>query len=445
MHACRKEDALTRTISIDYHLFGIPVCGSVFAGAYGISASTFDQITSKVLAGKHAWRDVSPKTRAPGPSDLYVAATTWWLQLFLCFDCTTKKGKIMYDVRNWNITYADEFIPTMHALGHMWREPTLITPDDAVGCSDEGAIDDTDSVGSRGMWYRARNEALQRFADTEYYKGSQPFELISRRKLCAHASPCTDARGACTPGSVVARRSAYKECCDCKENRVGKSCAISNGESYAVVHSWTVKQQVHMRWVYDQRYALEAWRQAATRDNGVLYEQADKCGDGCLYLPGGGRVSSANQGKWKFRVALQANLYPGKALNVFMLLPSLKTGANFGATTWLHSLVNMVNCGSLTKETHTIVRGSDGGSEFVAFTIHATHCHTAQILGKRIIWARYAPDHSHDLADRFFSWVEGFLNDLSHHGCMTIWEQLDLIRAKHKTSAYANTLLSPEP
>ena len=192
VHACRKEDTHTGQITIDYRLSGVPVCGRVFAGAYGISESTFDQIECKVLAGKHAWRDGLPRSRiipgarsalSLGPSTLFVAATTWWLGLFLCFDCTTKKGKIMYDVRNWNSTYVDEFIPTMHALGHMWRVPTTTTRVDTVGCSDDGAIDDTDTTGSKGMWYRARKHALQRFADTEYHVGSEPFQLIERRKL----------------------------------------------------------------------------------------------------------------------------------------------------------------------------------------------------------------------------------------------------------------------
>jgi len=66
----------------------------------------------------------------------------------------------------------------------------------------------------------------------------------------------------------------------------------------------------------------------------------------------------------------------------------------------------------------------------------------AKILNKRILWARYAPDHSHDLADRYFSWAEGIFNDPAHHGCMTIWEQLSLLREKHNMSAYAKTQLN---
>jgi hypothetical protein len=198
-------------------------------------------------------------------------------------------------------------------------------------------------------------------------------------------------------------RSAYKECSVCQENRLKKAEAIAAGDTYENITFWTKKQQQHVKWFKDQRYALEAFRQEGARGGNLVFEQADKCGDSCLYLPGGGRVSSANTSKWSYHVALQTNIYPGKLINAFLLLPNLTTGANFGATSFLFSLCNMIKYGLITKETKTIMRGSDGGSENVAFTIHGVHMAVVRMTKKELIWARLPPDHSHDYCDRYFS------------------------------------------
>jgi len=73
----------------------------------------------------------------------------------------------------------------MRALGLNWRVPNSADVLDSDG-SDQG---DDDELGSPGLWYRARTVALQRYADEAYGAGSRPFELKSRRQLCARCPP----------------------------------------------------------------------------------------------------------------------------------------------------------------------------------------------------------------------------------------------------------------
>ena len=124
------------------------------------------------------------------------------------------------------------------------HEETGAVQDDLEGdhsSSESSAIDD---YGSKSSWYRARNVALKRFAETTYGQGAEPCKLVSRKK-----------------------HSAYKECVECQTNRIGKADAIRTGATYEVINGWTQKQAAHVKWFRDQRYAMEAFRQAGGRGN----------------------------------------------------------------------------------------------------------------------------------------------------------------------------------
>ena len=180
----------------------------------------------------------------------------------------------------------------------------------------------------------------------------------------------------------------------------------------------------------------------STRGRKFCFEQSDKCGDGCLGLPGGGRISSVNASKFTFNLAVQANLF-GPAINLFFIFPHLKTGTNFGATSFTLTLFNMVQAGLLTKETTDIFRGSDGGAELVSLTNHGVHIMVARRTQKIITWGRLPPNHSHEGVDRFFSWMEGLLTNPANSGCATFWDLLELLKSAHrKSTGYKDTLLN---
>ena len=94
---------------------------------------------------------------------------------------------------------------------------------------------------------------------------------------------------------------------------------------------------------------------------GIIVENSDKCGDDCFYLPNSSRASSANMGKYQDRLSLQANVYASKLDHLTLLLPNLKTGADFGVTSFLSGLVRMFQLGEVTSSTRRLLRGMDGG------------------------------------------------------------------------------------
>eukprot|EP00965_Chrysotila_dentata_P038931 1293878-Pleurochrysis_carterae.AAC.1 len=70
---------------------------------------------------------------------------------------------------------------------------------------------------------------------------------------------------------------------------------------------------------------------------------------------------------------MQASHIFGEMWELSLILPMLKTGANFGATTFLTSIVRLMRNNLLPAEKRRLVRASDGGSENVSFVMHALH------------------------------------------------------------------------
>eukprot|EP00965_Chrysotila_dentata_P098801 3266985-Pleurochrysis_carterae.AAC.1 len=157
--------------------------------------------------------------------------------------------------------------------------------------------------------------------------------------------------------------------------------------------------------------------------------QSDKCGDDSLYLPcGGGRLSSANQSRYTYRVSLQDSHIFGKLWELTLILPMLKTGANFGAATFLTSIIRLMRNNELQSEKRRLVRATDvrfasahrsalpspqqctrrlvviAGRVRKCFFCDACAPCYARVLVHRgvfddIVWARLPPDHTHDAID----------------------------------------------
>ena len=106
------------------------------------------------------------------------------------------------------------------------------------------------------------------------------------------------------------------------------------------------KYAEHLQWMLKQRHRLEQITQMAGHE-GVIVENSDKCGDDCMYLPDSNRASSANMGKYKYRLSLQANVYAGKLYQLAVLLPNLTTGADFGITSFMAGLMRMFQLGEV--------------------------------------------------------------------------------------------------
>lgn len=99
-------------------------------------------------------------------------------------------------------------------------------------------------------------------------------------------------------------------------------------------------------------FAMELHREASGR-SGWIFEYDDKCGSSFLHLPNCGSGSRDGDGKWKYRIGLQANLFIGVLNRMSIVPPCLKTGSNFGITSLLSALLRLVDLGN---QAHTFVR-----------------------------------------------------------------------------------------
>ena len=189
----------------------------------------------------------------------------------------------------------------------------------------------------------------------------------------------------------------------------------------------------HIGWMLQQRKCMERVVQMSIAGNkDVLVENGDKCGDECLYLPADYRTSADNVGLFKFRVALQANVYAGKLFHLSLLLPHLQTGANFGIQSMLEGLVAMIKLGEIGPTCRQFLRGVDGGSEnnnlaSLAMNSMLVHVRRFDIVQQ----TRLPPSHSHHwLTDGLFSTIEGWMTGDGFAGCGTLPELVEYLRAR---------------
>ena len=162
------------------------------------------------------------------------------------------------------------------------------------------------------------------------------------------------------------------------------------------IHSRKLAYAKHIQWMMSQRRVLERLIQMADNKH-MLVENSDKCGDSSLYLPAEARPHAANTSLYRYRVALQANVYAGQLFHLSLLLPNLTTGANFGIQSLLNGLVRMIQLGEVTPLTRNFFRGCDGGSEnenLASLAINSTLIQTARRFDQ-VQQSRLPPSHSH--------------------------------------------------
>lgn len=231
-----------------------------------------------------------------------------------------------------------------------------------------------------------------------------------------------------------------KECDICQTNRLLVKAAIEGKKGSEAIRDAKLQQAAHLQWMMKQRAVLETITQRSVHEK-YLVENADKCGDHCLYLPSSARASSENVSKYQYRVALQANVYAGKLFHLSILLPNLVTGENFGITSFLSGLVSMIQLGEVTPATRFFMRGIDGGSENVN---HASLGMNAFLVHRRrfdvVQQHRLPPSHSHIyLTDGTFSVIEEWLTGRGYAGCNTLSELIHYLHQKFsKAKQYAN-------
>ena len=197
-----------------------------------------------------------------------------------------------------------------------------------------------DSRGSEATWYRGKACALVQLAADKFGPESLPFKFKSR-----------------------AKHSAYKEgeCCKSRQGKL-RSCLIRERAPPQQIKEAERELSEHLQWMLLQRRCLERITHMAANER-MIVENSDKCGDGCLHGPwGGGRLSGDNASRYRYRLSLQANVFANKLFHLTFLLPGLRTGVNFGITTFLTGICRLIRLGRISNQERNVFRGFDGDS-----------------------------------------------------------------------------------
>ena len=420
-------------VRMSYTMDGFTLCWQAWGHLRGIPRSTMELMDRRLRAGGREWtssltaQTVAAERRIRG--NLSCAAHGWWYHRLQFYEILPKLGVILHPrALNWSNVYADEFIPYVRSCGLAWKEPPM------NGTADQLQADEGTS-GSTATWYRGRAAALQQLADEKLPPGDK-FNFKSRQK-----------------------HSAYKECHTCQVKRAAVARAIALRLPPAIIMAEEREYARHLQWMYMQRNKLEIITQMATNER-YSVENSDKCGDGSLHLPSNGhRVSSANTSLWQFRVSLQANVFAKKLFHLTLLFPNLRTGANFGITSYVTGLCRLIDLKLLTSANTKLMRGCeqhnpnpcalipvcthspsrhlavDGDSGNVCNVGLAFNCTLVKLTKVTLQQHRLPPDHSHTWhTDGLFSVIEGWLQHEGFRGCASVSELVLFLRRKFAAS-----------
>eukprot|EP00965_Chrysotila_dentata_P062755 2079113-Pleurochrysis_carterae.AAC.2 len=415
--ACRVVVA-NEVTGIDFNIEGRRVCKGAFQAAYSIPATTMDNIVRRVFAGEHAWvtyaMTATAKPRSDKPSLIRIA-TTWWLKTLRCYDIMPHlRGVIIHPVCVWKEIYMNDFLSHAQEKGYMWsadpdkagsnaswragkhealrlyaeetygseyRKPfRLIAPSyhsafkECAECKrlrlavasaisegkDHSQIRRKKVLQKEHLdWFMAQRNELETLRqagardDTIFEQARARTPMMITQQFFAHCYLFM----VCWCARALHARACVQRCTRmlCWRARALRACSVARFRA----------RHILLRLCWGAR-ALRA-----TRGRSVIYRllreplyfvlcSSDKCGDDSFYTPGGrGRLSGANQSKYTHRISLQALHIFGKAWELSFSLPMLITGADFGCTSLLTSLVRMIMNGTLTNSKRRLVRGTD--------------------------------------------------------------------------------------
>ena len=208
--------------------------------------------------------------------------------------------------------------------------------------------------------------------------------------------------------------------------------------------NFTVEQLQQMKKeIFQHALKMRAQRVAVSRlfnesvlTNDISGEMDDKCGSEYIHLPSpiGGREVGDGSTRWKYRIGLQGNLFPGKLLRMSIVPPCLRTGANFGCTAFLSAIYQMQLDKTLGEVAIRLTDSGPDNDARVTHEFHASLIHYGAL--QKLIWIRLEPKHSHNLADRMFSMIKEILWPRSGAltgGCAAPWDLEDVIKKALQT------------
>jgi hypothetical protein len=196
--------------------------------------------------------------------------------------------------------------------------------------------------------------------------------------------------------------SNFSECTSCGTLRKALEQALADKATRSRLLELHKKQLEHVQEMHAERDVVRRFRSEATDFSSVTaFLVDDKLGSHSQHLPmpPNERHRKDVATNYKYRESLMGTFYPGKGSFYFIVPPMLKTGGNFGCTSFIVSLCRLISNGRMTG-VRRLIRQTDSGSDNVSWVTFAL-CATLVKEGvfDQVDWMRIMPGHSHNEAD----------------------------------------------
>ena len=223
----------------------------------------------------------------------------------------------------------------------------------------------------------------------------------------------------------------FAECNTCRKHRIARLEDIKTRATREVRAKTRAKQVAHIAECRAERRVTEDLDREASRSQGTKVSCADdKLGSHWVFLPmpEGGRESKAMSSLWKYRQCIQGNSYHGVGNFLSFVPPMLRTGANFGCTSFCMTLYTLIKQGKITEKATYISRLTDRGPDNDGFVTHAVHeCLVHEGVFDCLDWLGMEAGHSHNKQDMTFSKIKNIFFPKSGAGrrCATPSQYID--------------------
>tara|TARA_B110001452_G_scaffold101705_1_gene84383 strand:+ start:387 stop:3554 length:3168 start_codon:yes stop_codon:yes gene_type:complete len=372
-----------------------PVCDVFCRDAYGVPAGTWNKMLAAARKGElravQEWDDAAPEIPPSSLVDKTASFSTrmaeciqWWVVWLTLEDQMPNEAAIVHRVVVWESVYALEYLPDMELFGTAPPE-------------------------SRPRWLTLRKSALAQLS-IEWFGADdhgQPLVRVTLTQRAAHSN--------------------FAKCAQCERDAklwLGFRTGKRHDDDGKPIDARALKESLstHIRDVKAQRTVCMRLAQECASQPSKIFGYDDACGSEFMYLPSMERDDAAVASRYKYRLAMQGNLYPGHLLRLSLILPSIVKGGNFGCSAYFSSVVRLAELNELGKE---LFRQTDSGSDNDCSVTHAFHWALVHFgVVQKVTWVRLPPKHSHNYADRVNSMVKEQVwpKRKTGGGCQAPWD-----------------------
>jgi hypothetical protein len=266
----------------------------------------------------------------------------WWLEIMELWDHIPDEHCIKHPRIPWKALYEGIYVPYIK----LWGALDPYFPDKRV----------TEFHQAPGPFLHARDLALRRLSIIHNGFDPQTNEPVQMLKLVERP-----------------HHSNFSECVECGKIRTALAAALAERAPRTQLLKIRALQLTHVRAMHAEREAVRVLRAEATDfSSTIAFLVDDKLGSHSQYLPmpENERPRKDVATNYRYRQSLMGTFYAGRGNFYFTVPPMLKTGGNFGCTSFIVSLCQLIQNGRLNG-VRRIVRQTDSGSDNVSWVTFA--------------------------------------------------------------------------